>query len=113
MCAGCAVLCFAQVCSSMFGGNAANSLEAILCGAVQLELFMAQQQAPDAPGQAMSAAQQQVSHMCVTGRPQHCSSCVRQVVVQESGWGGTQPPIECCSGSVNQVAEERLVCDVG
>lgn len=41
----------------MFGANAADSLGAVLCGAVQLELFLAQQQAP---GQAMAAAQDRV-----------------------------------------------------
>jgi hypothetical protein len=49
-----------QVCSSMFGSNAADSLESILCGAVQQELFITQQQAAS-PAEALGAAQQRVS----------------------------------------------------
>lgn len=46
----------------MFGANAADSLGSVLCGAVQLELFLAQQQAPpNSPAQAMAAAQDRVS----------------------------------------------------
>ena len=60
----CCVLCGClQVCSSMFGPNAANSLAAILCGAVQQEFFLAQQQAPNSPAQELLIAQQRVSVM--------------------------------------------------
>lgn len=61
---GCMCVCLLamQVCSSMFGANAADSLGSVLCGAVQLELFLAQQQAPpNSPAQAMAAAQDRVS----------------------------------------------------
>jgi hypothetical protein len=44
----------------MFGPNAAESLGAVLCGAVQLELFLAQQQTTTSPAQAMAAAQERV-----------------------------------------------------
>lgn len=53
----------------MFGPNVAESLGAILCGAVQLELFLAQQQAPDSPAQAMAAAQERVSHTYILSAP--------------------------------------------
>jgi hypothetical protein len=70
----CVCLFVLQVCSSMFGANAADSLDSVLCGAVQLELFLAQQQAPGSPGQAMAAAQERVSRATRHVSRGHCAS---------------------------------------
>jgi hypothetical protein len=63
----CAAHMHVQVCGTLYGASAVGSLQAILCSAVQMELFSQQQAQPDAyPAAQLQAAQDRAVATCAS-----------------------------------------------